>query len=154
MVGAAEYPSFTSFSSSLQHGAKRFQDPGPSDWMIVNTDEAVNLSTRRAVAGGLIWDELGHCVAAFTMNIGCCSITRAELRGAITSLRAAWDLGFRKVKLQVDSMTVIELVKNEEIPTHQHALEVLDLRDLLRLDWEVNLRHVFKEGNCRLFGRY
>ncbi|CAN1182678.1 Putative ribonuclease H protein At1g65750 [Linum perenne] len=60
------------------------------------------------------------------MNIGYCSITRAELRGAVTGLRTAWDHGYRKVELQVDSMTVVELVKN---------------------DWEVNIRHVFKEGN-------
>ncbi|CAN1182674.1 Putative ribonuclease H protein At1g65750, partial [Linum perenne] len=122
-------------------------DPGPREWMTVNTDGAVNQSTGRTTAGGLIRDEVGHCVAAFTMNIGYCSITRAELRGAVTGLRTAWDHGYRKVELQVDSMTVVELVKNDEISTHQHTLDVLDLQELLRRDWEVNIRHVFKEGN-------
>ncbi|CAN1147580.1 Putative ribonuclease H protein At1g65750 [Linum perenne] len=59
------------------------------------------------------------------MNIGCCSITRAELRGAITGLRTAWDLGFRKVEVQVDSMAVLALVNSAENP----------------------IRHVYREGN-------
>ncbi|CAN1178609.1 hypothetical protein LINPERHAP2_LOCUS33766 [Linum perenne] len=42
------------------------------------------MGTGTAAAGGLIQDEFGHCLAAFTMNIRCCMITRAELRGAIT----------------------------------------------------------------------
>ncbi|CAN1133384.1 Putative ribonuclease H protein At1g65750 [Linum perenne] len=99
--------------------------------MTMNTDGAVDPMSGRATAGGLIRDEAGHCVAAFTMNIGCCSITRAELRGAVMGLRTAWDLGFRKVELQVDSIAVLALVKNDEGPSHQHTLEVLDIQDLL-----------------------
>ncbi|CAN1147578.1 Putative ribonuclease H protein At1g65750 [Linum perenne] len=122
-------------------------DPGPSDWMTVNTDGTVDPISGRAAAGGLIRNAAGHCVSAFSMNIGCCSITRAELRGAITGLRTAWDLGFRKVEVQVDSMAVLALVNSAENPVHQHTLEVLDIHDLLRKDWEVKIRHVYREGN-------
>ncbi|CAN1178608.1 Putative ribonuclease H protein At1g65750 [Linum perenne] len=59
-------------------------DPGTRGWVTVNTDGVVNMGTGTAAAGGLIQDEFGHCLAAFTMNIRCCMITRAELRGAIT----------------------------------------------------------------------
>ncbi|CAN1147579.1 Putative ribonuclease H protein At1g65750 [Linum perenne] len=115
--------------------------------MTVNTDGTVDPISGRAAAGGLIRNAAGHCVSAFSMNIGCCSITRAELRGAITGLRTAWDLGFRKVEVQVDSMAVLALVNSAENPVHQHTLEVLDIHDLLRKDWEVKIRHVYREGN-------
>ncbi|CAN1187955.1 Putative ribonuclease H protein At1g65750 [Linum perenne] len=88
-------------------------DPGPSGWVTINTDGAVNLGTGRAATGGLIRNEFGHCLAVFTMNIGCCTINRAELRGVITGLCAAWDRGFRKVQLQTDSTTILKLVMNE-----------------------------------------
>ncbi|CAN1787197.1 Putative ribonuclease H protein At1g65750 [Linum perenne] len=69
-------------------------DPGPANWMVVNTDGAMNLQSGKAAAGGLIRDELRHCFKAFSINLGACSITRAEMRGAIAGLRFAWDLGF------------------------------------------------------------
>ncbi|CAN1331699.1 Putative ribonuclease H protein At1g65750 [Linum perenne] len=122
-------------------------NPGRSGWWTVNTDGAVNVNTGRASAGGLIRDEFGHCVAAFTMNIGRCSITRAELRGAIRGLQTAWELGLTKVELQVDSSAIVQLVEEEGEPTHQHAMEVLEFRDLVARDWDVRLRHVYREGN-------
>ncbi|CAN1128007.1 hypothetical protein LINPERHAP2_LOCUS4361, partial [Linum perenne] len=52
-----------------------------------------------------------------------------------------------EVELQVNSTTVIKLVEAEGEPLHQHAMEVLDLRELLHRGWEVRLRHVYREGN-------
>ncbi|CAN1786718.1 Putative ribonuclease H protein At1g65750 [Linum perenne] len=122
-------------------------EPGPSGWSTINTDGAFDRISGRAAAGGLIRNELGHCTAAFTMNIGCCTIMRAELRGAIAGLRCAWDLGLRKVELQVDSKSVIDLFNDNDTPTHQHAMEVLDFQELCKRDWEIRTRHVFREGN-------
>ncbi|CAN1788455.1 Putative ribonuclease H protein At1g65750 [Linum perenne] len=122
-------------------------DPGPSGWSTVNTDGAVDVSSGKAAAGGLIRDEFGYCLSAFTMNLSCCSITRAELRGALTGLRTAWERGFRKVELQVDSTAVVALFNEEGVPNHQNAMEVMDFQDLLKRDWTVRIRHVFREGN-------
>ncbi|CAN1122257.1 Putative ribonuclease H protein At1g65750 [Linum perenne] len=58
-------------------------DPGPPRWSTINTDGAVEQSSDKAASGGLIRNEHRYCIAAFSMNIGKCSITRAELRGAI-----------------------------------------------------------------------
>ncbi|CAN1156960.1 Putative ribonuclease H protein At1g65750 [Linum perenne] len=62
-------------------------------------------------------------------------------------LRIAWDHELRKVELQVDSTTIINLIEADNEPRHQHAMEVLDLRELLHHEWEVRLMHVYKEGN-------
>ncbi|CAN1295011.1 hypothetical protein LINPERPRIM_LOCUS22681, partial [Linum perenne] len=43
-------------------------------------------------------DSQGRCLAAFSMNLGKCSITRAELRGALSVLQLAWERGYRKIQ--------------------------------------------------------
>ncbi|CAN1309791.1 hypothetical protein LINPERPRIM_LOCUS27817, partial [Linum perenne] len=39
-------------------------------------------------------DSQGCCLAAFSMNLGKCSITRAELRGVVSVLQLAWERGY------------------------------------------------------------
>ncbi|CAN1807830.1 Putative ribonuclease H protein At1g65750 [Linum perenne] len=109
-------------------------DPGPPGWTTVNTDGAVNQESGKAAAGGFVRNSNGQCLGAFAMNIGYCSITRAELRGAIQGLRLAWVVGVRRVELQVDSMTVVQLIESPNDPMHLHAMEVRDIRELLSRD--------------------
>ncbi|CAN1178451.1 hypothetical protein LINPERHAP2_LOCUS33673, partial [Linum perenne] len=56
-------------------------------------------------------------------------------------------LGLTKVELQVDSSAIVQLVEEEGEPRHQHAMKDLDFRDLVARDWDVRLRHVYREGN-------
>ncbi|CAN1129287.1 Putative ribonuclease H protein At1g65750 [Linum perenne] len=114
---------------------------------VVYCKQSVNPSTREAIAGGLIRDYLGRCYFAFSSNLGSCSIARAELHGIATSLRLAWDVGFRSVLVQSDSQTALALVLDEGPPQHQHTNEVLTIRELMNRDWVVNLSHVFREAN-------
>ncbi|CAN1167457.1 Putative ribonuclease H protein At1g65750 [Linum perenne] len=44
------------------------------------------------------------------MNLGKCSIARAELRGAVSSLQLAWERGYRKIQLQLDSQCAVQLL--------------------------------------------
>ncbi|CAN1782241.1 Putative ribonuclease H protein At1g65750 [Linum perenne] len=90
--------------SVLGEGSSRFElnlawDPGPADWVTLNTDGSVDCGRRKASAGGLLRDSEGRCILAFTMNLGTCSITRAEMRGAIEGLKRTWEAGFRRVML-------------------------------------------------------
>ncbi|CAN1134462.1 Putative ribonuclease H protein At1g65750, partial [Linum perenne] len=89
-------------------------------------DGSVISESGQAAAGGLIRDYQGHCLAAFSENLGICSITRAELRGAVSGLQLAWDRGYSKVQLQIDSQCAVLLLQS---------------------DWEVHIRHVFRESN-------
>ncbi|CAI0400893.1 unnamed protein product [Linum tenue] len=54
---------------------------------------------------------MGRCEGAFTCNLGVCSITRAELKGAAEGLELAWHKGYRKVELNLDSSTTINIIK-------------------------------------------
>ncbi|CAN1325252.1 Putative ribonuclease H protein At1g65750 [Linum perenne] len=65
--------------------------PGPPQWHVLNTDGSVLPDSGRAAVGGVVRDELRRCKLAFSVNLGRCSITRAELRGIIVGLDIAWE---------------------------------------------------------------
>ncbi|CAN1147638.1 Putative ribonuclease H protein At1g65750 [Linum perenne] len=60
------------------------------------------------------------------MNLGKCSITRAELRGVVSVLQLAWERGYRKIQ---QSATIIKAI------------------ELLQRNWEVQIIHVYRESN-------
>ncbi|CAN1178142.1 Putative ribonuclease H protein At1g65750, partial [Linum perenne] len=92
-------------------------------------------------------NEFGFCFKAFGFNLGKCSITRAELKGAIAGLDNAWEASYRKVWACVDSKVVLDLLNLDGAPTHQHAAEIRELRKALDCDWDVSLSHMYREGN-------
>ncbi|CAI0451814.1 unnamed protein product [Linum tenue] len=81
------------------------------------------------------------------MNLGRCTITRAEIWGALRGLQMAWDSGHRRVELQLDSTTAISLLSPGSPTNHQHANLVIQFRELLGRDWEVVIRHIYREAN-------
>ncbi|CAN1175302.1 Putative ribonuclease H protein At1g65750 [Linum perenne] len=55
------------------------------------------------------------------MNLGLCSITRAELRGAVEGLKRAWEAGYRRIMLRLDSRAAISLLTADRDTSHQHT---------------------------------
>ncbi|CAN1132929.1 Putative ribonuclease H protein At1g65750 [Linum perenne] len=51
----------------------------PPVWVTLNSDGSVISESGQAATGGLIRDHQGRCLAAFAMNLGKCSITRAQV---------------------------------------------------------------------------
>ncbi|CAN1291596.1 Putative ribonuclease H protein At1g65750, partial [Linum perenne] len=122
-------------------------EPAPPEWVTLNSDGSVLSESGQAAAGGLIRDYQGHCLAAFSKNLGICSIIRAELRGVVSGLQLAWDRGYRKVQLQIDSQCAVLLLQSDDRTDHLHATTIRHARELLRRDWEVRIRHVYRESN-------
>ncbi|CAN1177065.1 Putative ribonuclease H protein At1g65750 [Linum perenne] len=138
--------------SVLGEGSSRFEinlawDPGQADWVTLNTDGSVDRGRRKASVGGMLRDSEGRCILAFTMNLGTCSITRAEMRGAIEGLKRTWEAGFRRVILQLDSIAAISLLSNAELTQHQHGLETTEFQELQRRDWDLEITHTYRVGN-------
>ncbi|CAN1826455.1 Putative ribonuclease H protein At1g65750, partial [Linum perenne] len=120
---------------------------GPPGWLILNTDGSVDHRSGRAAADSLLRDVEGRCLFAFTMNIGCCSITRAEMRGALEGLHRAWDAGYRRVILRIDSRAAMTLLATGDTTTNLHAMETLQFQNIIGREWEVKLEHTYREGN-------
>ncbi|CAN0925121.1 BAG family molecular chaperone regulator 2, partial [Linum grandiflorum] len=107
--------------------------PAPK-WVALNSDGSVIPKTVQATTGGLFAKADGRCLAVYLMNLGICSITRAELRVVVQGLQMDWELGYRKIQAQLDSQAAIQLVLAEGEITHQHS-------------FEVKVEHVYLEGN-------
>ncbi|CAI0557845.1 unnamed protein product [Linum tenue] len=116
----------------------------PPGWSCFNTDGSV--VGGNAAAGGVIRREDGRMLRAFSGNLGEGSITRAELAGIAFGLKAAWEIGLRQVQVQTDSHIAIQLIGGAG-ERHPHLALVSEVRRLLALDWQVEVVHVFWEGN-------
>ncbi|CAI0389272.1 unnamed protein product [Linum tenue] len=121
--------------------------PAPTRWITVNSDGSLLRLSGSTAAGGALRDWQGRLLGGFSMNLGRCTITRVEIWGAIRGLHMAWDTGHRRVELQLDSTTAVQLLSPEAPTTHQHASLVLEFRELVRRDWEVVVRHIYREAS-------
>ncbi|CAN1756622.1 Putative ribonuclease H protein At1g65750 [Linum perenne] len=116
--------------------------------MTLNSDGSVLGTRGSSAAGGLLRNAQGQCLLAYTINLGVCSITRAEIRGAIEGVRRAWLAGYRKLEIQLDSTAAVVILLNKELTSsHQYALEAMEFQNWLQQDWTVKVKHIYREAN-------
>ncbi|CAN1162876.1 Putative ribonuclease H protein At1g65750 [Linum perenne] len=72
---------------------------------------------------------------------------RAELRAAEIGLMIAWDRGYRKVHLQVDSLVAVTAILGDQEEDSRHGRTLASISELRSRDWEVSISHTFREGN-------
>ncbi|CAN1238296.1 Putative ribonuclease H protein At1g65750 [Linum grandiflorum] len=112
----------------------------------MNTDGSVN-KDGSAAAGGVIRSTGGEVVAAYSSNLGRCSITRAEISGIVAGLEIAWDAGIRRLAIQTDSTCTVQILNSSDIGDHPHATLVMKFQELQQRAWRIELSHVFREAN-------
>ncbi|CAN1186551.1 Putative ribonuclease H protein At1g65750 [Linum perenne] len=120
---------------------------GPSDCITINTDGSVIQPHSRAAAGGVLRTSLGRPVSSFAANLGRCSIMRAELRAAEIGLMIAWDMGFKKVHLQLDSLAAVTAILGDLEEDSRHGRTLESIFEIRNRDWDVTISHTFREGN-------
>ena len=59
----------------------------------------------------------------------------------------AWDLGFKKVWLELDSVKALELIERGCRSTHPNALLVRAIIDLLLRQWSLPFSHIHRDNN-------
>ncbi|CAN1123071.1 hypothetical protein LINPERPRIM_LOCUS3027 [Linum perenne] len=69
------------------------------------------------------------------------------MRGVIEGLNRAWDAGFRKIILRMDSRAAIAILTNGDMRMNQHAMETIKFHELMGRDWDMRVEHTFREGN-------
>ncbi|CAN1127233.1 Putative ribonuclease H protein At1g65750 [Linum perenne] len=120
---------------------------GPTDNITINTDGSVLHPHSHAAAGGILRNHLGRPICTFAANLGCCSIMRAELRAAEFGLMIAWDKGFKKIHLQLDSLAAITAILGDQEEDSRHGRTLASINELRGRDKEVTISHTFREGN-------
>ncbi|CAN1801839.1 Putative ribonuclease H protein At1g65750 [Linum perenne] len=111
--------------------------PAPDDWTTLNMDGSVIQPLSLAACGIVIRDSGGATIAAFAANFGRCSIMRAELRAPALSLERAWNLGLRKVQIQLDSKAAIDAINNNLDSSGRHNQTLHRIRELCNRNWDV-----------------
>ncbi|CAN1732274.1 Putative ribonuclease H protein At1g65750, partial [Linum perenne] len=100
-----------------------------------------------AAAGGALRTLEGTVLLAFAANLGSCTITRAKLRSVVEGLNLAWNSGYRRVAVQVDSLCAVQLLSNPAESEHQHASIIAQFLQLKQRDWTIELQHIYREAN-------
>lgn len=113
----------------------------------LNTDGAMKASSGIASAGGVFRDHAGSWIVGFTTKIGTTNSFIAELWGLREGLKIAIDRGFNKLIVETDSNAMVQaLIKDTESRPETDTL-IADCNFLMRKIHEVDLIHVYREGN-------
>ncbi|CAN1779703.1 Putative ribonuclease H protein At1g65750 [Linum perenne] len=72
---------------------------------------------------------------------------RAELRGAEIGLHIAWELGLRKVILELDSSSALAAILGSQPEDTRHGHIIQHIRNLRNRQWQVKLHHSYRETN-------
>lgn len=86
-------------------------------------------------AGGLLRSSSGDWIAGFSSCEGVGDIFLAELLAIKQGLPLAWNMNFRKIICESDSLDVINTLLDRSPRVH------------LQHQWSVSLRHVFRKVN-------
>ncbi|KAL9433259.1 hypothetical protein AB3S75_028147 [Citrus x aurantiifolia] len=115
-------------------------------WCKLNTNGTRKQSGVASV-GGLLRDQSGRWIIGFGMNIGMCLVTMAELWGLYQGQYMAWQQGCRWISVEVDSLCVTQLVSNPVAHTYEYAPLLQAIKDLIKQDWHIVVRHVYRKAN-------
>lgn len=113
-----------------------------------NVDGSSLGDSGRAGAGGLIRRGDGSRVIGFSCFLGIANSTYAELMAVYYGLNLAKNNGCSYIRCYSDSKAVIELISKPIDKSHYYASAIANIKELMILDWEVNLSHTLREGNA------
>ncbi|WCJ31853.1 Polynucleotidyl transferase ribonuclease H-like superfamily protein [Euphorbia peplus] len=119
----------------------------PVQWVKLNTDGAVKCSHFQASACGIIRDCQGSWIYGFARKIGRCSVVKAKLWGIYDGLILAWNLGFIKVQVEVDSLLCVDLLHRQSTLSNDLLTLIVGIRTLQQRNWEISISHTYREGN-------
>ncbi|CAN1841559.1 Putative ribonuclease H protein At1g65750 [Linum perenne] len=113
----------------------------------MNSNDYVINRGGSTASGGTIRDDCGRVIEAYSINLCSCSITRTEICEVVDGMTIAWELGIRRLAIQVDSRCVIDILIDTSNSSHQHSSLVTLFQRLREREWEVRLYHVYREAN-------
>ncbi|KAK6939297.1 Ribonuclease H domain [Dillenia turbinata] len=113
----------------------------------LNSDGAVDPLSLQAGVGGLIRDDNGSWMVGFYSRIGLSDILAAELWGAWKGLNLALDRGLRKIELEFDSESLVNLLSEVVNKYHMLFSHVMDCRAIMQWVEVVEIKHVCREAN-------
>ncbi|KAL4390584.1 hypothetical protein HN873_007945 [Arachis hypogaea] len=122
-------------------------EPLEEGWAKLNVDGSVLQPGSRGASGGIIRDSRGRFLAGFSMNIGKCTITIAELWGFFVGMKLAVEMSIPYLMVESDSSCAVHLLQSAVVENHVGASLVRSIKELMTRPHRVVIRHVFREAN-------
>lgn len=86
----------------------------PLSWLALNTDGAARGAPGPTGGGGILRDQTGKLLYAFTANFGSCIAFRAELKALEIGLELALRMRVSKLMVQMDNQAAIQALNSSE----------------------------------------
>ena len=86
-------------------------------------------------------------MGGFSIKLGSCSKTEAEIWAVIYGLRMAWDQGIRRLVVEVDSSPVAKCLNTKEKGSSKTGNLMEVCIQLIQQQQEVVIKHVYREAN-------
>ena len=116
---------------------------------ILNTDGSALSNPRVVGVGGILRDHLGCWIAGFSLHLGIATNNMAELVAVWQGLAMAWQLGFKFIRLELDSNVVLTWLTNTTVSYCTNMMPLIcDCRSLMDREWVVQVQHVYCEANA------
>ena len=84
------------------------------------------------------------------MNLGHTTSTQAELWTVRQGLTSAWNIGYKQIILEIDSLMVIKMITTNMECMPLVSTLVFYCRPLLMRDWRVISHHIYCEANINI----
>ncbi|KAK8473414.1 hypothetical protein PHAVU_001G128200 [Phaseolus vulgaris] len=114
----------------------------------LNVDGCCNDNPGNAGYGGLFRDVEGKWLGGFYGSLGLATNVKADLFAICQGLITAWDLGYRTVLVETDSLEAINLIKEANIEDCAYGDLLADIRSLMQRNWSLDLIHSLRQDNA------
>lgn len=113
----------------------------------VNSDGKAKGNPSLVGARVVIQDAEGIWISGKVVSLGVSLSIMAKVWGAFIALNMAWDLDFRQVILELDSLIIVNFLQSN-LDSHHPCFPMLwQCKQMLARDWIVHINHMYKEGN-------
>ena len=98
---------------------------------MLNTDGASKENPGKARGGGVLRGYKGKWIYGFGESMGTCTAMEAESKAVLRGLRIAKNLDIKRLWVQVDSSTLVGLLKGDSKLCAEHAFILRQCKDLI-----------------------
>ena len=119
----------------------------PAGWFKLNSDGASYGNPGKAGGGGIIRDCNGLWIKGFARSIGYATSITAEFWALRDGLKLALNEGIQRLIVELDAKVVVDLINSNVATNKPYAPLLYDCRYLLTRFIQVQVVHVYREGN-------
>ena len=119
----------------------------PVNWMKVNTNAAVHSLSSRAAVAGVLRCSNGRVINISQKFLGRRNSFEAELEAIHSGILICRQMGYTKIIVESDALSVIQMLNSARPLTHWRLLITYQHILSLKLELDIIFQHIHREGN-------